>query len=189
MKKIFNSRDFGRNQDGIAAIEFAFIFPIMILMFFGLVDLTNLISTSRKVTNASSLIADMVGQNGAAFPKSVLEDYKRAAHMIIPGKADNEIRVDISAYRMVSGTAQRVWYLKSAEGPQCVSEVSKTNMPALMTGPNDLIVAQVCVVYKPLKNFLSNSPLLGSPSINVLETTITRPRVRDIIECTNCPTT
>jgi hypothetical protein len=161
----------------------------MILMFFGLIDLTNLISTSRKVTNASSVVADMVGQNGAAFPKSILEDYKRAAHMIIPGMADDEIRVDISAYRLVSGTVERVWYHKSLAGPQCVTDPSTTNMPALMTGPNDLIVAQVCVVYKPLKNFLSNSPLLGSPTINVLETTITRPRVRDIIECSNCPTT
>jgi hypothetical protein len=189
MKKLFRKRDFGSNQDGLAAIEFAFIFPFLIFMFFGLFDLTSLISTSRKVTNASAVVADMVGQNGAPFQKSILEDYKRAAHMIIPGMADNEIRMNVSAYRLVSGSVQRIWTYKSPVGPQCATEPNQTNMPALMGGPNDLIVAQVCVVYKPLQNFFNNSPLLGSPSINVLETTITRPRARDVIECTDCGNT
>jgi hypothetical protein len=186
MKTIFKRRDFGSNQDGIAAIEFAFAFPIMIFMFFGLIDLTNLISTSRKVTNASAVVADMVGQNGAPFKKAILEDYKRAAHMIIPGMKDNEIGMHITGYRVVFGAVVRIWHYKSPDGPNCMADPVQTNWLDLMNGPNDLIVAQVCVVYKPLQNFLNNSPLLGSPSFDVLETTITRPRARDVIECTDC---
>jgi len=35
---------FGRDSRGMAAIEMALIFPIMIVVYFGLVDVTNLLS-------------------------------------------------------------------------------------------------------------------------------------------------
>ena len=68
MKSTF--RNFLRETKGIAAIEVAFIMPVMFLLYFGLFDLTSLISVNRKVTYAASVVADLVAQNKTSVLKS-----------------------------------------------------------------------------------------------------------------------
>jgi Flp pilus assembly protein TadG len=177
---------FVKNEEGTAAIEFGFVVPFLFLLFFGLVDLTGLISTSRKVTNASAVIADLVSQNNAAFPKSQLEDYLAAVQMILPDRSPSEIRMQVFAYRMVGAAPARQWSYDSGTGPACAGNIETSRMPDLMTGPNDLIVARVCVTYLPYFGTWKGSPVLGSLSYNVRETTITRPRTRNVIECSDC---
>ena len=56
-------RKFFRETRGIAAIEIAFILPFMLLIYFGLFDITALVSVNRKVTYSASIVADLVAQN------------------------------------------------------------------------------------------------------------------------------
>ena len=51
-----------RASDGIAAVEFAFIAPVMILMFFGAVELTMAVDCRTRVTAVASTAADLVAQ-------------------------------------------------------------------------------------------------------------------------------
>jgi Flp pilus assembly protein TadG len=189
MKNTRKKLPFPKDEEGLAAIEFGLIAPVMFLMFFGLVDLTGLISTSRKVTNASAVIADLVAQNTAPFPSSILTDYTVAAQMLLPDREPSEIRVEIFAYQPNAArtAAIRKWSMNSGTGPACQGTINVNNMPALMQAPNDLIVARVCVDYEPGFGTWRNSPVLGALTYNVRETTITRPRTRSTIDCTNCP--
>ena len=186
MKKFFNKMRFYKNDDGVAAVEFGLIFPFIFIIYFGLIDLTGLVSTSRRVTNASSVVADLVGQNGAPFPKSNLEDYKKAVEMIMTDWAPNTIHMDVYGYRMVGTTPTRIWNYESPEGPACTGTIDTSNMADLMNGPNDLIVARVCVNFKPMWGALDNSPILRSWAYNVREITVTRPRARDTSVCSDC---
>ena len=51
-----------RASDGMAAVEFAFIAPVMILMFFGAVELTTAVDCRTRVTSVASTAADLVAQ-------------------------------------------------------------------------------------------------------------------------------
>jgi Flp pilus assembly pilin Flp len=186
MKRFLKKTGLLKNEEGVAAIEFGFIAPVLFLMFFGLVDLTGLISTSRKVTNASAVVADLVSQNTAPFPKAQLEDYLSAIQMILPDRPATDIRVQVYAYRMVGSTPTRIWNFDSGTGPACSGAIPVARMPDLMTGPNDIIVSRVCLDYEPFFGTWKGSPVLGSLVYNVHELTITRPRTRNTIECTNC---
>ncbi|MEQ1929388.1 MAG: TadE/TadG family type IV pilus assembly protein [Parvularculaceae bacterium] len=53
---------FLRSSSGIAAIEFAFIAPVMILLFFGVVEGSNAFSVSRRVSLAVNTLADLTSQ-------------------------------------------------------------------------------------------------------------------------------
>ena len=48
---------FARDARGVAAVEFAFIAPIMILLFVGTIELSAGISTDRKISRVASAIA------------------------------------------------------------------------------------------------------------------------------------
>lgn len=51
-----------RNEQGMAAVEFALISPILILLFFGAIELTNLLIADSKLRNVASSAADLVTQ-------------------------------------------------------------------------------------------------------------------------------
>ena len=51
-----------RNRDGVAALEFALIAPLLILLFFGMTELTSAIIAGRHTNHASSAMGDLVAQ-------------------------------------------------------------------------------------------------------------------------------
>lgn len=53
-----------RNSDsGVSAIEFALMAPLMLIMFFGVAEISNYILAARKVANVASSMADLVTQD------------------------------------------------------------------------------------------------------------------------------
>lgn len=55
-------RRFRRDRSGLAAIEFAFIAPIMVTFLLGATELSNGMVADRKVTQVVSTLADLVSQ-------------------------------------------------------------------------------------------------------------------------------
>jgi len=56
------SRKYRRDEDGIAAIEFAIIAPIMIGMYFGLAEIASAISVDRLISHGTNVAGDMATQ-------------------------------------------------------------------------------------------------------------------------------
>jgi Flp pilus assembly protein TadG len=52
-----------KDRRGIAATEFAFIVPIMLVMFFGTVEFSSGIAVDRKVTLMARMLADLTSQS------------------------------------------------------------------------------------------------------------------------------
>ena len=50
------------DRRGVAAVEFAFIAPLMVLLFFGLAQLSQAIIASRHANHAASTLGDLVSQ-------------------------------------------------------------------------------------------------------------------------------
>ena len=61
MMQIINR--FRRAREGLAAIEFALIVPLMLVTFFGVAEIASYILVARKVANVASSAADLVSQD------------------------------------------------------------------------------------------------------------------------------
>jgi Flp pilus assembly protein TadG len=64
-------RSFIRDRRAIAAVEFAFIVPMMLVLFFGTVEFSSGLASSRKVTLTASALADLTSEmpaNGNIAP-------------------------------------------------------------------------------------------------------------------------
>ena len=55
-------RKLKRNADGMAAVEFAMIVPIMFSMFVGSIEFSQAITVDRRVTQAASATADLISR-------------------------------------------------------------------------------------------------------------------------------
>lgn len=54
---------FAAAKDGVAAVEFAMIVPVMVMLFIGAVEFSQAISADRRVTQVASATADLVARS------------------------------------------------------------------------------------------------------------------------------
>jgi|SRR6266851_4213010 len=62
-KMSFRARGLLNDCRGIAAVEFAVIVPVMLVMFFGVVEFSSGLAVNRKVTLAARTLSDLVSQS------------------------------------------------------------------------------------------------------------------------------
>jgi Flp pilus assembly protein TadG len=180
-----------RDSRGIAAIEMAFIMPFLLLLYFGLVDLTAMISLNRKITYAASVVADLVTQNDTSLASTAIPDYINAAELIVKPTPIANTRVEIFQYHQDPTTKAITsqWRYSSTGGSNCsTSAPSTTGMATLMTDGNDLIVARVCLTYTPYVASFLGKKVLGATSFNMSEQIALRPRQSSTLACTGCST-
>jgi len=162
--------------NGIAAIEVAFIMPFMLFLYFGLFDLTGLISVNRKVTYATSVVADLVAQNKTSVLRSDILNYFKASDMVMSPMPSTNIRVEVFGYRISGSTISQAWKTDNASGSSCGSAPSTGAMAPLMVAGNDLVVARVCTTYQPYIVSFLGKEILGKSSFVVGEAITQRPR-------------
>lgn len=67
-KTLAKPLSFIRDSRAVAAVEFAFIAPILLLLFIGTVEVSYLVAIDRKLSRTSSAIADLVTQEANPTP-------------------------------------------------------------------------------------------------------------------------
>ena len=184
MKKSRNTlKQFFKADRGIAAIEMAFIMPFMLLIYFGMMDVTGLITFNRKVTSAASTVGDLVSAQRTNVLLSQISDFYNGAYMITQPTVAADVRLELYGYRLVGNTPTLMWKTNNGNGTACTGTIDTTNMANLMASGNDLVVSRACMIYTPyLAQFLGNS-ILGAASFNVAQTVMLRPRSTPTLTC------
>ena len=62
-----------KNEDGVAAVEAAFVFPIMLTLLLGTFDLGNGILANQKAIRASQVTADLISRNSEVSASMINE--------------------------------------------------------------------------------------------------------------------
>jgi Flp pilus assembly protein TadG len=181
---------FCSDSRGIAAIEMAFIMPFLLFLYFGLIDLTSMISLNRKVTYSASVVADLVTQNANAvdatkIPAATIDDFFNAAKLVLKPLNMSNVRIEVYQFRSVSGAPVNQWHKNSAGGTACGAP-STAGMNNLMTDGNDVIVATVCTSYTPYMATFLGQAVLGATSFTMSEQIALRPRQTSTLDCPTC---
>ncbi len=140
---------FARCRAGLAAVEFAFIAPIMILLFFGVLEGSSAYSVNRKVLLASNTLADLVAQE-TSITKSSLEDLFVGMEDVIDTRDINvTFRVISIVLDTATGEVKVHWSLDSNGGtPYAAGSVYPGNLDAaLLDDASSLIIAETSYDY------------------------------------------
>ena len=65
--------NFKKDSKGVAAVEFALIAPILLVLFIGTIEVSLMIAVDRKISRTSSAIADLIAQGGFSNNNSEAE--------------------------------------------------------------------------------------------------------------------
>lgn len=149
-------------QSGSAAIEFAIVLPVLLLLFFGMVNLTQYIAMKRKVQSAAELIADLVTRQQTTIPASLIDDYFKAVELSFKpmelARIRSDIGIDLYSYRLIDGSPQIHWSKFYQGASRCTQPTVNSNDPddtiSTLVGESDVVVAVVCMGYTaPAANF------------------------------------
>jgi Flp pilus assembly protein TadG len=176
MKQIL--RKFKRDDRGMAAIEAAFCFPVLIILFVGMFELTSAISVNRRVTLAASVMADIVTRHNATILQTQIADYYNAAAMAMSPTPSANVRVELFGFRKVGASISQIWKSSNNLGSSCGGAPAVANMGPLMVSGNDLVVARVCTTYTPVM-----TSFWGVGTVAVSETITDRPRISAALTC------
>ena len=180
------------SSNGAAAVEFAFVVPIMLTLYFGAMELSQGIEVNKKAGRASSLVGDLVSQQAVITKGEIIAIADIAAATIQPynrSKAKVEV-VGIQISDEASPKARVVWSQRVTKGVG----TSFLTVGNLITIPSELMIRNTFVVrgglsveYMPVTAYtIQTSISNGKKGIMMGEEYYLRPRTSPTIVCTGC---
>ena len=181
MKKMFR-KDFLKSDSGVAAIEAAFIIPIMLVLYFGMVDLTTFVTYNKKLTDVSMVVSDSVAQYKDSITRAQVADIENAIALVMPASQAAGVQVDVYDYYLNGATLTKRWSTKSPGGTACAAP--NTSGYSNMMGPgNDVIVAVSCLGYTPVVVSFGAQSMMGATSFTMTKTLAAVPYQSRIVKC------
>lgn len=139
---------FARACDGIMAVEFALIAPIMITMYFGVTELSDGYTAKGKVTVVASTAADLIAQDTAICNAEIADTFAALSAIIFPYPTNNIKIVITSLIDTGNNTVKVAWSDALNTTPRVVNTI--VPIPAgLVTngGGGSVIFTEVTYMY------------------------------------------
>jgi Flp pilus assembly protein TadG len=173
---------YGSDVRGVASIEMALIFPMMLIIFVGLIDASNLMTANRRVTTTANTLGDLVTQAPGEVWSTDMDGFFNAAQSIMdPFPADSVI-MEFYAFKKSGSDAALEWsYSSSNQTCGAAPAADNPEMLKLMTEDNDVIVSRVCYTWEPVLGII-----LGFETSTIQDQIMLRPRQTARIVCNGC---
>ena len=170
------ARKLVNDRRGIAAIEFAMIVPIMLVMFFGTVEFSSGVAVDRKVTLMARTLSDLTSQSISVADTDVSNFFAASSAIMTPYSTPSydptnavisELYVD-----PVTLKARVQWSKAYHSGVVRTVGSTVTTLPsALAVGGTYLIFSEVSYSYVPAVGYV-----MAKAGITLSDVAYTRPR-------------
>jgi Flp pilus assembly protein TadG len=162
--------DLFEDSSGMAAIEFSFILPIMLVMFFGTIEFSSGVAVDRKVTLISRTLSDLTSQapsdptrTYAPVNNTYLQNVFTASMKIVDPYLATPLNSTISQIYVDSNAVAKISWSKAATISSGASQATLVASPrntgdnvtslvptALLVKKTYLILSEVSYLYVPV---------------------------------------
>jgi Flp pilus assembly protein TadG len=157
------------DRSGIAATEFAVIVPVMLVMFFGVVEFSSGVAVDRKVTLMARTLSDLTSQS-TSVSTTDMTNFFAASNAIMTPYSSTPTKSTITELYVDPGTlVARVQWSKGTT-PRTVG--ATVAIPAaLAVAGTYLIYSEVSYLYVPAVGYV-----MAKAGVTLSDTAYTRPR-------------
>ena len=158
---------FREETRGIAAVEFALILPLMLLLYIGSLEGGELISADRKVSTVAGTIGDLVARADPAsstnnLTLSKLDDYFAAADLIMSPFDDSKLTQRVTCVQVDAGGKTKIMWSEAHNGATTLTVGDAYPLPSAMIAISKgdyVIVAEASYAFTPLFGIVFHSAL------------------------------
>jgi len=173
----------GRDERGIAAVEFAILLPFMLTLYIGAVEISQAVAADRKVTLVARTVADLAAQ-ATSISTADMTNILTASTAVMYPYPNNKIKVVLSQVKInADGIATIVWsrhYQSAAYAPN-----QTVTVPTALKIPNThLIWGEAEFEYVPIIGGAPTDLFYKMTGNKTLKDTIyMRPRLSESVSC------
>jgi len=146
------------DQRGVSAVEFAMVLPLMVVLYFGTVELSEGISISRKVSLTARTVADLVARV-SSINNAGMTDVLDASTAVLAPYSTTPLKVTVSSVTIdANGKATIAWSDTRNGTARAVG--STVTLPGALAIPNtSLIWSEVQYDYRPAVGYVITGTL------------------------------
>lgn len=143
-----SARRLWTDRGGVSAIEFSFIFPLLIMLCLGCVAAVNGVILQRKVSQIAGTMANLVTQN-VSISSSTMSTYFGASTLIAAPYSSTPLTIVVSCISIDSSGSATVSWSTNLNGSARSVGSSVTLPTAINVASTSLIMSEVTYLYTP----------------------------------------
>ena len=151
-------RRFRDGRDGMAAVEFALILPVMLALVFGSIEVTNAVICRADVSNAASAGSDLIAQETAVGTTDMNNAFSAIDALIFPYALSN-LRVVITSVIDDGHGGGKVDWSQANSGQARAKGTPVTVPTGLISTGGSVIMAEVTYSYTTPVQWLIHTPI------------------------------
>ncbi|MEM8541581.1 MAG: TadE/TadG family type IV pilus assembly protein [Pseudomonadota bacterium] len=190
-------RRFKRNGEGIAAVEFALIVPLLLAMYLGTIEVSNGITVNKRTARVASTVADLVTQQPSVSKASLEDILEIGAAIMFPYNTTLPVitvtGIDVDDDYPDGGKI--IWSRRYNKGTFNGGLGSGLNtdieVPTRLRIDDTFLVKVTAEIeYRPIVTWIIGEKTDGSgnsyTALDMSEEYYLRPRLSDEVLCTDC---
>ena len=186
---------FARDRKGVAAVEFAFIAPLLLTLYFVTMEVAQGIDINKKVSRLGAMVADLVAQQPSMTNKDDLDAIMRIGEAILQPYGRTRPTIEIAGIELdKDGKATVAWSRKMVAGAIVAGpeEGETTTVPEEVETPETFLIrVSAQLGYQPVIAWNADQRagiglLGGFDRIAMDEVWHVRPRMTNTITCPDC---
>lgn len=141
----------GASKDGIAAVEFAYLAPVMLLMFAGAFEVSRAIGVDRRFAIITAMTGDLVARENDVDPAKLDGMMKAIDHVMKPYDTST-LKIGVISVQVENNTPRVKWTYShnNAQVPQKCSTVGSDDLPpGLVDDRGSVILVKSNYTYAP----------------------------------------
>jgi Flp pilus assembly protein TadG len=159
-----------KNTSGIAAVEFAMILPIMLVLFFGTVEMSSGVAVYRKVTLMAHTLSDLTSQSQEVQDSDLTNFFAASTGVMMPYSPTPISQTITEIWVNSRGQAYVQW--SSGSSPLTPGSTFPSLPSNLAVANSYVIFSQVSYLYTPAIGYV-----MSKTGVTLSDFSYTRPRV------------
>ncbi|ABE61288.1 TadE-like protein [Nitrobacter hamburgensis X14] len=166
-----------RDSRGVAAIEFAMIVPLMLVMLFGTIDVSSGVAVKRKVTLVARTLSDLTSQSKVVGDADIT-NFLAASYGIMWPYPSAPVQATISELYIDPATSVARVQWSQGSSPRGVGSTVSISSDLIGKDSSDktlpgqyLIYSEVSYLYQPIVGYV-----MAKAGVTLSDTAYTRPR-------------
>jgi Flp pilus assembly protein TadG len=183
---VHHARRLAREREGAGAIEFAILFPVLVMLYIGAFEITIGLSVSKRATRAAGSIADLVTQQQSVTKSALAQMPSVATAMFVPYNSTS-LTLKITGISIDAGANAKVLWSWAQDGTTPYAKnVTVSDVPADMKTANSFLVRTELSIPYTMFLFAPNFMPDGMRTITISRSYFYRQRQGDSIPCGDC---
>lgn len=175
------SQHLWQNRRGVAAVEFALIFPVLLVLYIGGAEIAIALAINRKLQHVASTVDDLVTQSPSLTQAEITAIIGLSAALMEPYH-QQDLRIRVSSVQIDATGKATVRWSVAGGGVEKKLTGAQVALPAEFTSLRDrwVVMAETYYNYLPLGGYGLKSP------IEMGETAYLMPRIGSKVACGDC---